>query len=273
MLRFETFRGPELGLVGAEVRAVMGDDAVVVGNRVVREGRRTWVEVTAVRVADVVQFRAELTPAELDLAERPRGTPHVVALVGPSGAGKSTAAWRLAEPDGAFAGLSVGVLAVDGPGSFPFPAPSGATAPLHRIRTAAEVGDALAALAGCQVILVDTPAYHRRRPQLNRDWLDALECITPDEVHLVVPASIRSDVAADLRGRYGLAGVTHMLLSRLDEVPGDHGIVDLALRLALPARWTSDGPGLDGELVPACDRILQSLGLTLAPGELVVGTR
>jgi flagellar biosynthesis protein FlhF len=53
---------------------------------------------------------------------------------------------------------------------------------------------------------------------------------------------------------------THLLLSKLDEVPDDTGIADLAALLALPARWLTDGLDVPADLKPAPQRILAALG-------------
>jgi len=57
---------------------------------------------------------------------------------------------------------------------------------------------------------------------------------------------------------------THMLLTKLDDVPGDTGLADLASILALPSRWLTDGIDVPADLKPAPQRILASLGLVAA---------
>ena len=54
---------------------------------------------------------------------------------------------------------------------------------------------------------------------------------------------------------------THLLLTKLDDVPDDTGVADLAAALALPARWLTDGLDVPADLKPAPQRILASLGL------------
>lgn len=274
-MRFETFRGPELGAVSAAVREAMGHDALVVGNRVVREGRRMLVEIVAVAAADVEAFRQRLEPGPIAPREERGGAPYVIALVGPAGSGKTTMAGRLAQLPSPTRGRT-GVISVradaDRPGS-PAGDPHGAL--FERLADSSDVPRALERLAECALLVVDTPALNRRDPAANREWVEAVERIDPNEVHLVLPAHMRVDVAVELRDRYGRVGVTHVLLTKLDEVPGESGVVDLAFRVDLPSRWASDHPGRSGDLHPASTRILAALGVTLEAGtpDLVVGTR
>ena len=46
-------------------------------------------------------------------------------------------------------------------------------------------------LAGCEVILVDTPGRSPRNAEHNTAWMKLLNEIRPDEVHLVIPAPMR----------------------------------------------------------------------------------
>lgn len=257
-MRLKTFVGPELAAVSAEVRAVMGDDALVFDHRVLREGRRSLFEVVAVRLADVQEFRRRLEPAAAPGEER--GEPRRIALVGPTGAGKTTMAGRLAAllADAGEAGVVSVELADDRDARGLVEIPG---ARVERVARPAEVASAMQRLRACPLVLVDAPALSRRHPERNLTVAEILEHVAPDEVHLVLPSYLRSDVAMELRDRYGRFGVTHMLLTKLDEVPGETGVIDLAFRLDLPSRWASDEAGFAADAHPAASRILAPLGL------------
>lgn len=264
-MRFETFVGPDLSAVSADVRTVMGDDAMVLNHRVIREGRRSLFEIVAVRRAEVEEFRRRLEPGP-DPAREKRQGPYRIALVGPSGAGKSTVAGRLAAAEMASGG-NVGLIVVAPDGRPGLSSPNLAGCPMEWVTGPADGTTALRRLRSCKLVLVEIPPLIRKEPERNLRAMEILEGIEPDEVHLVLPAYLRADVALEIRDRYGRFGTTHMLLSKLDEVPGETGVVDLAFRLDLPSRWASDSPGLSDDAHPAASRILASLGVALDAGE------
>jgi flagellar biosynthesis protein FlhF len=86
-----------------------------------------------------------------------------------------------------------------------------------------------------------------------------LKPLSPDEIHLVVPASIRTDIAIALRDAYASCAPTHALISKADEAPEDGGLAALAAALDLPSRWMTDGQAIPDDLHSA-RRILSTLG-------------
>lgn len=262
-MRLETFRGPDLGSVFATARRELGDDVMIVRTHVVRRGGVATAEVTAVAAHEVERFQRRLEPKPLP---GPRGKrPLVIALVGPTGSGKTTTLAKLAVHPAGFGNRKVGVINLD---TYRVGALEQVTTiaeiarlPLEVVYHAAEVEAAMDRLSDRDVILVDTPGRSPRTPELNREWGAILDAIDPDEVHLVVPATIRPDLCSSILQAYRLIGPTHVVLSKLDEVPGESGLATLAVELDLPTRWVTDGHELPGELRPATPRILASLGV------------
>jgi len=266
-MRFETFTGPDLADVFRQAREVLGDDVAVVDTRVLvtELGRR--VQVVAVREREVERFRHRLDPGPLPAAGGPAGAPRrpvVVAVVGPTGAGKTTTVAKLALSARAFGGSRVGLLTLD---TYRVGALEQiqtyaeiAALPLEVIYNAREVPDALARLAGCDVVIVDTPGRGPKAVDQDVEWREIVGLLDAAEIHLVLPATLRPDIAESVRDAYLPLGVTHLLLSKLDEVPGEIGVTDLAYRLDLPARWVTDGQNVPADLRTALPRILSSLG-------------
>ena len=93
-----------------------------------------------------------------------------------------------------------------------------------------------------------------------------MDVLHPDEVHLVLPASLRPDLAIDVARAYRASrthcGATHLLLSKVDEVPRESGVTELALSLDLPTRWVTDGQDVPADLKPAVTRILRGFGIS-----------
>jgi flagellar biosynthesis protein FlhF len=264
-MKLETFRGAVLQQALASARRALGDDAMIVRTRSARDG----VEVVAVRPDELSRYRARLLPEPLpDLTTRlgrRADRPWLLALVGPTGAGKTTTLAKLAIHPQAFGALKVGLLSLD---TYRVGALEQlemlaeiARLQMEVVYAPAEVPGALQRLQHCDVVLVDTPGRSPKEPALNAEWGALLRAMQPDETHLVLPASIRTDIGVAVHRAYEPHGVTHLLLSKLDEVPGEVGVTSLSLAIELPARWVTDGQEIPSDLRPAPARILASLGL------------
>ncbi len=262
-MQLETFRGRDLRALIRHVSHFLGDDAMVVRTHVLRRPAGDVFEVVAARAAEVEAFRNRLDAGrapEPDRARLPR--PYVVALVGPPGAGKTTGAVKLALNERGLGTRRVGFLSLD---TYRVGAIEQlqtyaeiAGLPLEVVYHPREVPHALKRLEDRDVVVVDTPG----RWADDADWVEALAALRPDEVHLTIPAGVRLDVARALKARMAAAGPTHLLLTKLDEVPREAGLADLADALRLPARWVCDGPDVPDALAPAGPRILETLGLS-----------
>ncbi len=265
-MRLESFRARDLGSVARSAEALFGDEAVVLHTRTVRDGAEQVVEVVAASASDVDAFRNQLTPAHLPNPHTRRGNrPYVVALVGPTGAGKTTTIAKLAANVHAFGTWRVGMITLD----------TFRVAGLEQIATYAEITGcplevaydaadarrAVAQLNALDVILVDTPGRSPKAGAREEEWWPILRALQPDEIHLVVPAGLRPDVATTAFNTHIAMRPTHQLLTKLDDVPADTGVADLAAVLALPTRWLTDGLDVPADLKPAPQRILASLGL------------
>lgn len=281
------FRGRDLTVLAAEARRALGDDAVVLNTRTARTADGVTLEVVAASAEAVERFRARLagaprptpgaahpaSPAEPAVdASRARG-PRVVALVGPTGAGKTTTLAKLAVHPAAFGQARVALLTLD-------TYRAGAVAqletyahvarlPLEVAYDAAEAERARRRRRDAGVLLVDTPGRGPRGVggEGAEAWRDALDALAPDEVHLVLPATIRPDVAEAVRERWdasaahrGSAPLSHLLLTKLDEVPGEEGVTELAARLDLPVRWATDGQEIPTDLCEGPPRLVRALG-------------
>jgi flagellar biosynthesis protein FlhF len=266
-MRFESFHGTDLRRVFDEARQALGDDAIIVRSLMTRDAGRVRVEVIAARAAAVERLRQRLSPEpprlQRSIGGRGRYGPYVVALVGPTGAGKTTTAAKLALHPDAFGEHRVGLLTLD---TFRV----GAIEQMQAFAEIAELKlevvyderDAIGALTrfdDCDVVIVDTPGRGPRSRDDSARWQTILKPLSPDEVHLVVPATVRTDIATSLRDAYASCTPTHALITKTDEVPEDGGLAALAASLDLPARWMTDGQSIPDDL-RAARRIIMTLG-------------
>jgi flagellar biosynthesis protein FlhF len=273
----ERFRGADLSRVADRARRTLGDDVMILHTRTVREGGIPMVEVLAAPSTAIDGVRSRLTPAPLPTTLRKAdGKPFCIALVGPTGAGKTTTAAKLAVKRGLFGAGRCGLLTIDtyrvgGMEQLATYAEL-ADVPFEVVYDEKEVDAAMKRLsAQCDVIIVDTPGRSPNSAELTERWRTLLDTIGPDEVHLVLPASLRADLAVDIGRNYGASraaaggthrGATHLLITKLDEVPRETGVTDLALSLAMPTRWIADGQDVPADLGAGVPRLLRSWGLT-----------
>lgn len=269
----ERFRGADLTRVADRARRTLGDDVMILHTRTVRDGGVPMVEVLAAPSTTIDRVRARLTPAPFPVNMRKAdGRPYCIALVGPTGAGKTTTAAKLAVRRGMFGAARPGLLTIDtyrvgGMEQLATYAEL-ADVPFEVVYDAREVDAAMKRLSGtCDVIIIDTPGRSPASAELTERWRSLLDALDPDEVHLVIPASVRADLAVDIGRAYRATrthcGATHLMLSKVDEVPRESGISDLALSLEMPTRWITDGQDVPGDLKSGVPRLLRAWGLSV----------
>ena len=261
-MQLETFRGPELRQVVTQVRSAMGDDAMIVRSGVVKTPTGDMIEVVAAHPEAVAAFKESLGGEMFDPRSKRIG-PYVLAFVGPSGSGKTSTAVKIALSPAGVGDRRVGLLSLDthrvGAIAELQTYAEIAGLPLEVVYNRFQVPEALKRLRDVDVIIVDTPG---RLPTGSDSglWPQLLKKLRPDEIHLVIPAGLRPDVSLAYVKRFAGLGVSHVLFSKLDEVPGDSSLVDLAEATGLPARWVADGVKIPSGFSAAGPRLLASLG-------------
>lgn len=268
----ERFRGADLTQVADRARRSLGDDVMILHTRTVRDGGVPMVEVLAATSTSIDRVRARLEPTPFPKQLRSaNGKPYCIALVGPTGAGKTTTAAKLAIRRGMFGAARPGLLTIDtyrvgGMEQLATYAEL-ADVPFEVVYDAREIDGAMKRLSQCDVLIIDTPGRSPASSELTERWRTLLDALAPDEVHLVLPASLRPDLALDIARSYGATrthcGATHLLVSKFDEVPRETGIADLALSLEMPSRWITDGQDVPADLKPGAPRLLRSYGLSI----------
>jgi flagellar biosynthesis protein FlhF len=268
----ETFTGSDLRVVFDEARRALGEGVLVLRTAIQRDGRRTRVELVAASATAIQELRQRLEPAPFAYPRaaggRGRSGPLVIGLVGPTGAGKTTTAAKLALHPRAFGGKKVGLITLDTfrVGALEQMAQYAEVTdlPLEVVYDAREMPGAMQRLDGCDVVIVDTPGRSPRSTDANQQWQAMFRAAAPDEVHLVVPASMRPDLLPGLVASLATCRITHACLTKLDELHDDRAVADIAARLEWPMRWVSTGQAVPNDLHAAKAAILSALGLPAA---------
>ncbi len=255
-----------------KVKHTLGEDAMIVRTEVKELAFGKGVEIVASSAEEMDHFRRGLGGMEdHPMATRnrtPRIGPYIIALVGPGGGGKTSTAVKLALSKHGLGKHKVGFLTLD-------TYRVGAVAELQTyaeitglalevVYNRRELSGAMQRLRSCEAVVVDTPGRGPEELENRAPWHDLLREIKADEVHLVLPAGLRMDVASSLKSAFRPLGVSHFLPTKLDEVPRDRGLAELAEAVSLPVRWITDGQEIPGDLKAAGARILGSLSHTVA---------
>ncbi|MCA9238369.1 MAG: flagellar biosynthesis protein FlhF [Planctomycetales bacterium] len=173
------------------------------------------------------------------------GQTRVVAVVGPTGVGKTTTIAKLAANLRLREGRRVGLITVD---TYRIAAVEQLRTyadiidlPLEVVGTPREMREAVARLQGYDVVFIDTAGRSPRDEVQIRELRSLLAEAAPDEVHLVLAAgsSSRSLVAAT--AQFAPAEVTHLLMTKLDEVEAPGVLLQLVRHTDLPLSYVTTG--------------------------------
>lgn len=180
----------------------------------------------------------------------------LVALVGPTGAGKSSAIAKLAAQWALRHGpQSLALVSADN-------ARLGAPEQLHllgrllgvpaySIADLRELAPLLEGLQERRLVLIDTPGYTARDPQLTRR-LESLVALSPRlEVGLVLAASAQAGVLEEAHECFAPAKPAVCVLTKLDEAVSIGGTLSLLIRTRLPLGYVCDGQRIPEDLAPA----------------------
>lgn len=191
------------------------------------------------------------------------GRRKVVALVGPTGVGKTTTIAKLAANFRLRDGIRMGLVTVD----------TYRIAAVEQLRTYAEIIDlpmkvvtgpnemsrALAELRGMDLVLIDTAGRSPKDEPRIQELRQLLEEAEVDETHLVLSltASTRS-LEAGVE-KFAAAGVTSLILTKLDEALGMGGLLSIARKVPLPISYVTTGQDVPDDIETASARRLSRL--------------
>ena len=86
-----------------------------------------------------------------------------------------------------------------------------------------------------------------------------LRAARPDEVHLVLPASMVPSVQLRMAKRFGPLGVSEVILTHLDEAVGLGVILNAIEKLAWGLSYVTDGESVPNHIEEACAERMAAL--------------
>ncbi len=184
-------------------------------------------------------------PLELD---RPR----TIALVGPTGAGKTTTLAKLAARFALEQGKKVALVTAD---TFRIGA-------VEQLRTYARImglpleialspDDVAAGIEKHRdkdIVLVDTVGRSQRSRTHLQELKGFLEAAEGIETHLVVSATLSSDIQREVVEAFSIFSPTQLVITKLDESPNRGALVNLPLRTGLGLSCTTAGQNVPQDL-------------------------
>lgn len=243
------------------IQADLGVDTAARVARAVGDGRyEKGVSAEAVKAILAREVGAILKPVALPLAIEPGRKPFVLLMVGVNGSGKTTTIGKLASKFRA-EGKSVMMAAGD-----TFRAAAIEQLKVWGQRTGATVVareqgsdaaglafDALtqAKAAGSDVLLVDTAGRLQNRAELMAELAKVVRVIrkvdesAPHAVLLVLDATVGQNAVAQVEAFRETAGVTGLVMTKLDGTARGGILVALAAKFGLPVHFIGVGEGVD----------------------------
>lgn len=240
------------------VRLVQSEVAEELAARLVREAARhapPGAGRAAALRAGLRDYIARMVPPapSLDLES---GRPRRVALVGPSGAGKTTTLAKLAARFRLGQGRQVALLSLDlqrvGAHEQLRRYAEILDVPLHTAQTIAEVKRCLRGRGTPELLLIDTPGVGLREEARFARLATLLRAARPDDVHLVLPASLAPSVLVRLAQGFAPLGPSGLVLTRLDDVVGFGVILNVIDRLKLGLAYLTTGQNVPEDIEEGC---------------------
>ncbi len=224
----------------------------------------------AVPAAPRELFSGSTSDAALDEYERwlqprlSRFEPRSLALVGPTGGGKTTTLAKLAARYALDRGERVGLVTTD----------TYRIGAVHHLQTYAEImglpwkvaqdppamREAVASLAYCDRILIDTSGRNFRREEARRELLALLAAANPESVELVLSLTTGKEEMEELAGYFQEGPLTRVLLTKLDEASSIKKLVTALKVFELPLFAVTNGQMVPDDIwFPGARQLAQAI--------------
>lgn len=179
------------------------------------------------------------------IGRAPDGRPLTIALVGPTGVGKTTTIAKLAATYRLKQGQRVGLITCD---TYRIAAVEQLRTyagiiniPLKVAMTPAEMRAACAALAECDVVLIDTAGRAPRDAARLGELRALLDAAAPHQVHLVLTSAAAESFLLDAAQCFAPLGCDRLIITKLDETVTFGVVVNVLKRLSARLSFVTTG--------------------------------
>jgi len=184
-----------------------------------------------------------------------RGRRKVVALVGPTGVGKTTTLAKLAANFHLRDGVKLGLVTVD---TYRIAAVEQLKTyaeliqlPMKVVSTPDDMSRALDEFVGLDLVLIDTAGRSPQDDVKIHELQEILKAAHADEVHLVLSLTASLKSLTQTATHFREAGVTSLILTKLDEAPGLGALFNLARSVKTPVSYVTTGQDVPDDIEPA----------------------
>lgn len=179
----------------------------------------------------------------------------LVALVGPTGVGKTTTIAKLAANFQLREKCRVGLITVD---TYRIAAVEQLRTyadiidlPMEIVATPREMHQALARMAGLDLILMDTAGRSPRDEVKLQELKSMLAEAAPDEVHLVLSSVASASTLVKTAAQFAAVGTTSLILTKLDEAVSLGNLLPLVRSSRLPLSYLTHGQNVPDDITIA----------------------
>ncbi|MFQ5750509.1 MAG: flagellar biosynthesis protein FlhF [bacterium] len=190
-----------------------------------------------------------------DNLDLPENKPKTICLVGPTGMGKTTTIIKLATHPDFYGKNRVALITID---TYRVAAAAQlktfaalAKLPLEIVYEPAEFGLAIERFKNSEVILIDTAGRSPLNSRHLEDLKNFFEKGRPDEIHLVLSISTRTDNLLDAVKNFAALSVNRVIISKIDETPRLGNIVNVASKISLPISFLTNGQSVPDDILLA----------------------
>jgi flagellar biosynthesis protein FlhF len=253
-----------LKLINQDVSAELADR--IVGRVRDRLGPELLDDLDAVRGA-ICDEMCRLIPSAGDQPppSRRADRPFVLALIGPTGVGKTTTVAKLAATFKLKHQRSVGMITCD---TYRIAAVDQLRTyadiigvPLEVALSPSEMHRAIASLAQCDIVLIDTAGRGQNDSQRLDELREFIDAASPDEVHLVLSSTAGERVLMREAEAFAAVRVDRIVLTKLDEAVGMGMVVNVIHRVGKELSFVTTGQEVPEHIEPGSARKLAAMVL------------